>query len=74
MKKACYTENPPCASTTWAPHISGNTLSAQARYAARTLEILQSFLEGTPIREKYLIVAGNARRHGGQALPDLIRI
>jgi formate dehydrogenase len=42
------------------PHISGTSLSAQARYAAGTLEILQSFYEGTPIREEYLIVDGGA--------------
>ena len=40
------------------PHISGTSLSAQARYAAGTLEILQSFFNGTPIRNEYLIVAG----------------
>jgi formate dehydrogenase len=40
------------------PHISGTSLSAQARYAAGTLEILQSFYEGTPIREEYLIIDG----------------
>jgi formate dehydrogenase len=38
------------------PHISGTSLSAQARYAAGTLEILQDFLEGRPIRPEYLIV------------------
>jgi formate dehydrogenase len=38
------------------PHISGSTLSAQARYAAGTREILECFLEGRPIREEYLIV------------------
>jgi formate dehydrogenase len=38
------------------PHISGTSLSAQARYAAGTLEILQSYFEGTPIRNEYLIV------------------
>lgn len=42
------------------PHISGSTLSAQARYAAGTLEILQSYFDGTPIREEYLIVEGGA--------------
>jgi formate dehydrogenase len=42
------------------PHISGTSLSAQARYAAGTLEILQSYFEGTPIREEYLIVDGGA--------------
>jgi formate dehydrogenase len=40
------------------PHISGTSLSAQARYAAGTLEILQSFYNGTPIRNEYLIVDG----------------
>src|SRR3954470_16200302 len=40
------------------PHISGTTLSAQARYAAGTREILECFLEGRPIREEYLIVDG----------------
>jgi formate dehydrogenase len=38
------------------PHISGSSLSAQARYAAGTREILESFFAGTPIREEYLIV------------------
>lgn len=40
------------------PHISGTSLSAQARYAAGTLEILQCFLEKKPIRQEYLIVDG----------------
>ncbi len=40
------------------PHISGTTLSAQARYAAGTREILECFFEGRPIREEYLIVDG----------------
>jgi formate dehydrogenase len=40
------------------PHISGTSLSAQARYAAGTREILECFLEGRPIREEYLIVEG----------------
>ncbi|KVS36344.1 formate dehydrogenase [Burkholderia vietnamiensis] len=38
------------------PHISGTSLSAQARYAAGTLEILESYFSGTPIRNEYLIV------------------
>ncbi|MFB4284208.1 NAD-dependent formate dehydrogenase [Nonomuraea sp. MTCD27] len=42
------------------PHISGSSLSAQARYAAGTREILEAWLEGTPIREEYLIVEGGA--------------
>jgi len=37
------------------PHISGTSLSAQARYAAGTREILKDFLDGTPIRPDYLI-------------------
>ena len=40
------------------PHISGTSLSAQARYAAGTREILECFLDGRPIREEYLIVDG----------------
>jgi formate dehydrogenase len=38
------------------PHISGSSLSAQARYAAGTREILESFFDGRPIRDEYLIV------------------
>ncbi|WP_066098077.1 NAD-dependent formate dehydrogenase [Xanthomonas massiliensis] len=40
------------------PHISGTSLSAQARYAAGTREILECFFEDRPIREEYLIVQG----------------
>ncbi|MEA3045816.1 MAG: formate dehydrogenase [Sphingomonadales bacterium] len=40
------------------PHISGTSLSAQARYAAGTREILECWFEGRPIREEYLIVEG----------------
>ena len=40
------------------PHISGTSLSAQARYAAGTREILECFFEGRPIRQEYLIVDG----------------
>jgi formate dehydrogenase len=40
------------------PHISGSSLSAQARYAAGTREILECFLDGRPIRDEYLIVDG----------------
>jgi formate dehydrogenase len=40
------------------PHISGSSLSAQARYAAGTREILECFFEDRPIREEYLIVEG----------------
>jgi formate dehydrogenase len=38
------------------PHTSGTTLSAQARYAAGTREILECWFDGRPIREEYLIV------------------
>ena len=40
------------------PHTSGTSLSAQARYAAGTREILESWLEQRPIRDEYLIVDG----------------
>jgi formate dehydrogenase len=40
------------------PHISGTSLSAQARYAAGTREILECWLEGRPIRDEYLIISG----------------
>lgn len=49
------------------PHVSGTTLSAQARYAAGTLEILQSFFGGKPIREEYLIVDGGNLAGTGRA-------
>jgi formate dehydrogenase len=38
------------------PHISGSSLSAQARYSAGTREILESWFDERPIREEYLIV------------------
>ncbi|MGH3870992.1 MAG: NAD-dependent formate dehydrogenase [Pseudonocardiaceae bacterium] len=41
------------------PHISGSSLSAQARYAAGTREILECYLHGHPIRDEYLIVDGD---------------
>ena len=48
------------------PHISGTSLSAQARYAAGTREILECWFEKRPIRDEYLIVderqAGRRRR------------
>ncbi|QDH13614.1 NAD-dependent formate dehydrogenase [Formicincola oecophyllae] len=47
------------------PHISGTTLSAQARYAAGTLEILQDFLEGRPIDPDYVIVQGGGLKGTG---------
>ena len=38
------------------PHTSGSSLSAQARYAAGTREILECWFDDRPIREEYLIV------------------
>ena len=40
------------------PHMSGTSLSAQARYAAGTREILECWLAGRPIREEYIIIDG----------------
>jgi len=40
------------------PHISGSSLSAQARYAAGTREILENWFSATPIRNEYLITSG----------------
>ncbi|MGH3542223.1 MAG: NAD-dependent formate dehydrogenase [Mycobacterium sp.] len=49
------------------PHISGSTLSAQARYAAGTREILDDWFAGRPIREEYLIVDGGRLAGTGAA-------
>jgi len=38
------------------PHVSGTSLSAQARYAAGVREILECWFDDRPIREEYLIV------------------
>jgi formate dehydrogenase len=38
------------------PHVSGTSLSAQARYAAGVREILECWFRGRPIRNEYLIV------------------
>jgi formate dehydrogenase len=40
------------------PHISGSSLSAQARYAAGAREILECWFADQPIRDEYLIVDG----------------
>lgn len=48
------------------PHTSGTTLSAQARYAAGTREILECHLRGRPIRPEYLIVDGGRLAGTGQ--------
>jgi formate dehydrogenase len=40
------------------PHISGTSLSAQARYAAGVREVLECWFDGRPIRDEYLIVDG----------------
>ena len=50
------------------PHISGTSLSAQARYAAGTREILECFLGDRPIRDEYLIVdAGSLAGTGARS-------
>lgn len=63
------------------PHVSGTSLSAQARYAAGVREILECWFAGRPIRNEYLIVdkgrlagtgahsysAGNATRGAEEA-------
>jgi formate dehydrogenase len=49
------------------PHVSGTTLSAQARYAAGTREILEAWLDGRPIRDEYLIVDGGRLAGTGAA-------
>jgi formate dehydrogenase len=53
------------------PHISGSSLSAQARYAAGTREILECWFEDRPIREEYLIVdAGHLAGAGAHAYSE----
>ncbi len=47
------------------PHISGSSLSAQARYAAGTREILECWFDKRPIRDEYLIVDGGALAGAG---------
>jgi formate dehydrogenase len=47
------------------PHVSGSSLSAQARYAAGVREILECWFDGRPIREEYLIVDGGALAGAG---------
>jgi formate dehydrogenase len=49
------------------PHVSGTTLSAQARYAAGTREILEDFFAGRKIRDEYLIVDGGRLAGTGAA-------
>jgi formate dehydrogenase len=46
-------------------HVSGTSLSAQARYAAGTREILENWLADRPIREEYLIVEGGGLAGAG---------
>jgi hypothetical protein len=40
------------------PHVSGTSLSAQARNAAGGWEVLECWFEGRPICNEYLIVEG----------------
>jgi len=42
------------------PHISGTSLSAQARYCDGVRETLECFFDGKPIRNEYLIAQGGA--------------
>ncbi len=57
------------------PHTSGTSLSAQARYAAGTREILECFFDGTPIRDEYLIVQnGGLAGTGAHSYLSLIHI
>jgi formate dehydrogenase len=46
------------------PHVSGTTLEAQKRYAAGVRDSLTSFLEGTPIRDDYVMVADGQIQSG----------
>jgi formate dehydrogenase len=66
---------PPAADHPWrtmpnnamTPHVSGTTLSAQARYAAGVREILEDWFASRPIREEYLIVDGGQLAGTGAA-------
>jgi len=49
------------------PHVSGTSLSAQARYAAGVREILEDWLADRAIREEYLIVDGGKLAGTGAA-------
>jgi formate dehydrogenase len=49
------------------PHTSGTSLSAQARYAAGTRENLECWLDRNPIRDEYLIVAGELAGTGAHS-------
>lgn len=42
------------------PHISGTSLSAQARYASGVREVLECYFENQPIRDEYLVVHDGA--------------
>jgi formate dehydrogenase len=56
------------------PHISGTSLSAQARYAAGMREILECWFEKRPIREEYLIVDGSPARALVPTVPAMRRV
>jgi formate dehydrogenase len=47
------------------PHVSGTSLSAQARYAAGVREILECWFDNRAIREEYLIVDAGALAGAG---------
>jgi formate dehydrogenase len=72
---AVWYPQPPPADHPWrsmpneamTPHVSGTTLSAQARYAAGTREILEDFFADKAIRDEYLIVSGGGLAGTGKA-------
>ena len=57
--------------------IAGSTLSAQARYAGGTREVLECWFDGVPIRDEYLIVdrgkltSLGARSYGKRRVADV---
>lgn len=56
------------------PHIAGTSLSAQARYAAGTREILECYFEGRNIRNEYLIVdKGKLAGTGAHSYSSLVK-
>lgn len=47
------------------PHVSGTSLEARKRYAAGVLESLESFIQGRPIRDDYVMVSDGEIQSGG---------
>jgi formate dehydrogenase len=54
-------------------HLAGSTLSAQARYAAGTREILECWFDAEPIREDYLIIDRGRLTNVGSRCYDIHR-